>query len=105
LAPVNGCEIAALEFDRSARDTGASATEQPDDRAAGRALAAARFADQAEHLASPAIERNPIDGGDGAGPPAEHWHQIANAEQGLDHPFGLSKVSSPSPMSVKAIPV
>src|SRR5436190_16325955 len=50
------CEIAPFEFDRPRGDASRGAAEQPDDRAAGRALAAARFTDQAEYLAAANVE-------------------------------------------------
>ncbi len=76
-------QVDALE-ERLAGD-GGRGRQQAQDRHRADALAAARLADEPEHLPGRQRERDPVDGVRGAAVGVEPHGEIADVEQWLDH--------------------
>ena len=99
-------EVAALEHRRPARDL-AGAREDAEQREGGDALPAARLADDPQRLARGDVERDPVDGIDGAAARPELDVEVLDGEErlagGLHRPrsLGSSASRSASPIRLK----
>jgi hypothetical protein len=84
-----GQEVLAHEADLAADDLAGRARDQAQDRERRHALAAARFADDAERLPRPDLERHAVDGLDRAVVGEEVGLEVLTSSTG-DRPSGLA---------------